>query len=146
MVEWSEAGQNLGRVNGGPSRWGATGSPRIPPYQGHNSLTLVLNGRWNRSAAGPTTPGSSSKMSPRRKHQFRIRKSCSDQPQSRGQNLQRERSLCCLQGYLPVSDLDEMNEIQERWAYPLEIPVNDSELVDVGYTERDLRELKVVGQ
>ena len=39
-----------------------------------------------------------------------------------------------------------MNEIQERWAYPLEIPVNDSELVDVGYTERDLRELKVVGQ
>ena len=38
--------------------------------------------------------------------------------------------------------VSEINEFQQRWAYPFKIPVYDPEFVEVGYTGRGLRELK----
>jgi len=58
----------------------ATDSPRISPYQGHNSPTQELGGPWNQSLPDLTTPGSSNEASPPRKPHFRRRESCSRQP------------------------------------------------------------------
>ena len=41
-----------------------TNSPRISPFPAHNGQLKSCGGRWNRSAVGLTTPGSSNKVSP----------------------------------------------------------------------------------
>ena len=48
----------------------APSSPRILPSQGHNSPIRELDSRWNRRPVDSEAPGSSNKVSPRRKQQI----------------------------------------------------------------------------
>ena len=118
-------------------------TPRISPFQAHNSQIHEWDDHWNRNAVDPAAPGSSSKASPRGEQQSQIRESCPDQPWSLDQNLQHERCPRCRRGRSPVSSISGEGR-QGRWTYPFEISMDDPELMEVGHSGHDIRKLKVI--